>query len=181
MAGAEVVSSLADELDVARARFPNGTQLSARVSPVPKPGAIGVFLVADEPPEGFVDVLHLPSDPDSWPKVGDVSDFEVLQHRPGQMRLWPLDPTWRGEDRLLPWDEQWATVTRMVKPGDRVQETVAAVFTANRECSVEVAGVIATCEWSAPRPEVGQSGEFEVVRVLESTRRLLVARVDSSR
>jgi hypothetical protein len=106
-----------DTLDRARARFPVGTHVRARVVVVPKPGVIGVFLRAGEPPTGFVDVLWLPRDPSAWPQMGDESEFEVLQHRVDQMRLWPLDPLWRAP--FQPTDDQtWRAVAEVLRVGD---------------------------------------------------------------
>ncbi len=76
-----------DDLDLARALFPEGSRTQGRVSLIPQPGVIGLFVELDHGRQGFVDVLNLPFDPQAWPPVGTNSDFEVLQHTIGQVRL----------------------------------------------------------------------------------------------
>jgi hypothetical protein len=61
------------------------------------PGRAGILVDLGQPPEGWVDVLHLPDDPALWPAVGKSGLFEVLQHRPGQVQLFPLDAGMRGQ------------------------------------------------------------------------------------
>src|SRR6478735_8326193 len=65
------------------------------------------------PPDGFVDILILPEDPNQWPPVGHEGFFEILQHRPGQVRLFPTDPSMRSKGyRVSNWSrEEWAAVT----------------------------------------------------------------------
>ena len=87
-----------DELDLQRGRYPLGAHITGRVSHIPRPGAIGLFVDLGEPPGGFVDVLNLPYAADEWPTVGTEATFEVVQHRVGQVRLWPLDPELRTTD-----------------------------------------------------------------------------------
>jgi hypothetical protein len=88
----------ADELSRARCRFPRGDRVRGHVSAVPwGPGRTGIFVDLDDELEGFVDVLLLPEDPDRWPLVGREGFFQVLQHRPGQVRLFPLDAGMRSK------------------------------------------------------------------------------------
>ncbi|MEV6902612.1 hypothetical protein [Amycolatopsis sp. NPDC051372] len=79
------------QFDADRRTYPPGDHVTGVVTLIPRPGAIGLVVDLGGPPQGFVDVLHLPRDPAAWPPVGTVTDFEVLWHRPGQVRLWPLN------------------------------------------------------------------------------------------
>jgi ribosomal protein S1 len=58
-----------DALDAAWRRYPVGDQVDARVTYVPEPGVIGLFIELDDGHQGFVDVVHLPYEPESWPQV----------------------------------------------------------------------------------------------------------------
>jgi predicted RNA-binding protein (virulence factor B family) len=82
--------------------------VTGRVARTPKPGALGLFVDLGREPEGFVDVLHLPREPDEWPRAGTDTTFEVLQHGPGQVRLFLLDDQSWSPDRLpgVPTQEQ---------------------------------------------------------------------------
>ncbi|MEU4645650.1 hypothetical protein, partial [Micromonospora sp. NPDC023814] len=83
-----------DELFAARLAFPVGDRVRGTVSTVPMgAGRAGVLVDLDQPPQGWVDALHLPDD---WPAAGKAGLFEVLQHRPGQVRLFPLGARMRG-------------------------------------------------------------------------------------
>lgn len=163
-----------DDLDLARARFPVGSRLHARVSLVPAPGRIGIFLRADAAPEGFVDVLHLPRDVGAWPHVGQESEFEVLQHGRGQMRLWPLDPDWREPKQWVS-DADWDAVTAALHVGDQLTGTITSVFTINRECAVDLGVATAVAEWSGTTPTVGEQRYFRITALLATTRRVLIA------
>lgn len=134
---------------------------------------IGIFLDAGEPPTGFVDVTALPHDPARWPRVGDESEFEVLQHREGQMRLWPTDPAWRGGAHWVD-DQEWTVITSAMHVGDVVPGRVTQVYTANRECSVDLGVATAIAEWSGEAPAVGQERQVVVKAVLDTTRRVLI-------
>lgn len=70
-------------------------------------------------------------------RVGDESEFEVLQHREEQMRLWPIDPAWRGHTHWLD-DREWSVITDALQVGDVLPGRVTKVFTANRECFVDL-------------------------------------------
>lgn len=77
-----------DDLTIARRRFPVGSRVRARIEAVPwGPGRTGVVVDLGGPGHGFVDILHLPDNPEDWPPAGRVGFFEVLQHRPGEVRL----------------------------------------------------------------------------------------------
>lgn len=168
-----------DDLDRAREAFPRGSRIVARVTRVPQAGVIGIFLDAGSPPEGFVDVLNLPIDSTKWPRVGQQSRFEVLQHRFGQMRLWPLDPRWRGGlGRFSVDDQHWAEITSAFTVGSRMPAQVTEVFTANRECCVDLGLTSAVAEWSAHRPSEGAIEQVEVTGLSASLRQVWVALVD---
>jgi hypothetical protein len=162
-----------DSLDRARAQYPVGSTFTARVTHVPQPGVIGVFLDAGAPPQGFLDVIWLPRDPSTWPQVGDESEFEVLQHREDQMRLWPVDPAWRGHEHWLD-DLDWSAARSRLHVGDSVSGRVTEVFTANRECRIDLDVVTVVAEWSGEAPTPGEQQRVVVKAVLNSTRRVLV-------
>jgi hypothetical protein len=102
-------------------------------------GRAGVVVDLSQPPQGWVDVLHLPEDPTHWPAVGVTGLFEVLQHRPGQVRLFPLDAGMRGRrTRFSRWSgEEWAEITRRYPEGSVVVGAVTQVFPSNRAFTVE--------------------------------------------
>ncbi|MGW4121259.1 hypothetical protein [Nocardia sp. NPDC004711] len=81
-------------LEIARNLFPVGGRVTGRVTQVPRPGTIGLFVDLGQPPTGFVDVLNLPDSVDEWPVVGTVTEFEVVHHthQGHQVRLRPLNP-----------------------------------------------------------------------------------------
>src|SRR5437667_12714862 len=115
----------------ARLAFPVGDRVPGAVSAVPMgAGRAGVLVDLGQPPDGWIDVLHLPEDPTRWPAVGLAGYFEVLQHRPGQVRLFPLDARMRGRRmRLSRWSgEEWAAITRRYPEGSGVAGTVTHVF-----------------------------------------------------
>jgi hypothetical protein len=76
--------------DPSRQRFPIGARVVGTVADVPRPGGIGVFVKLEGRTQGFVDVLHLPLETHEWPSVGSVATFEILRHRRGQVRLFPV-------------------------------------------------------------------------------------------
>ena len=160
-----------DDLDRARARYPVGARVAARVVQLQ---VFGIFLEADDPPTGFVDVTCLPRDPAKWPAVGDVAEFEVLQHRNEQMRLWPIDPAWRGHTYRLENDDEWSAIRHRLHVDDLVSGQVTHVFTANRECVLNLGFTTAVAEWTGDAPTVGQERHVLVKAVLDTTRRVLV-------
>jgi len=66
---------------------------------------VGILLDLDGL-EGFIDVTALPADPGAWPPVGTVLDVEILQHRPSQVRVWPLQQRFQ-RDRPM-WEQRRA-------------------------------------------------------------------------
>lgn len=166
-----------DALDEARRRFPVGSQVEATVSHIPNPGVIGVFLDFDEDLRGFIDVLHLPAEKESWPVVGTALTVEVLQHRPGQVRLWPVDSRWRGHHE--PWLGQatWDLIKSNCAVGDRVTAMVTHVYKSNREYVVQFDDATAVVEWYDAEPTVGDVAQFEIHRLLDTTRRILLQRL----
>jgi hypothetical protein len=104
-----------DDLGAARLAFPVRDRVRGTVSAIPMGlGRTGILVDLGQPPQGWVDVVHLPEDPTHWPAVGVTGLFEVLQHRPGQVRLFPLDAGMRGrQTRFSRWaGEEWAEITR---------------------------------------------------------------------
>jgi len=63
--------------------LPEGTRVTGRVSVLPwGPGRTGLFVDMDAiPVPAFVDMVHLPRDPDGWPPVGTEGAFEVTTIR----------------------------------------------------------------------------------------------------
>lgn len=171
-----------DELDVARTRLPVGEHVTGRVFRIPKPGAIGLFVDLGQEPGGFVDVSWLPYEPGEWPPVGTVTTFEVLQHTPRQVRLFPLDDRFRRPARL-PAErtrEQWQLVKDRFPVGSVVIATVTDVFQYNRECIVRFEDCWSVLEWTGDAPRVGTAGGYTVTRHLDHTRRILLTPMDSA-
>ncbi|MFG3422548.1 hypothetical protein ACIBTZ_32710 [Micromonospora sp. NPDC049460] len=140
------------------------------------PGRVGVLVDLGQPPQGWVDVLHLPDDPPDWPAVGKTGLFEVLQHRPGQVRLFPLDARMRGRrTRFSRWSgEEWAAITRRFPEGTLVVGTVTNVFPGNREYTATFDDCWSAVEYDDTAPSVGWTGPFQVTRLLEWTHRILL-------
>jgi hypothetical protein len=61
-----------------------------------------------------------------------TTEFEVLQHRRRQVRLWPLDPRWRSS-----WArgsaQAWNEAKKRHPVGSVTSATVTGVFPANQE------------------------------------------------
>lgn len=174
----------ADDLDAARLRFPVGDVVTGRVVHVPQVGVIGLFVDLGGPPTGFVDVLHLPRRDEDWPEVGATATFEVLQHRPGQVRLWPLGgaipPPPRPRPRTT--DEEWATRKARRPVGSEVTATVTEVFSNGRQYVVQFGDDRGSVEWRADEqpPTVGDSRRYRLVRHLDTVQHFLLAPVDPS-
>ncbi|GAA4208547.1 hypothetical protein [Actinocatenispora rupis] len=164
-----------DELAAARLRFPTGERVRGRI--VAKPwgdGITGLFVDLGARPTGFVDVLNLPEEPRPWPEIGQEGLFEVLQHRPGQVRLYPLDASMRTRrnTRFRLSGPDWAAVSARYPVGSTVTATVTHVFPSNREYVVEFDSHHAVLEYEDPAPTVGTVGRYHVVRLLEWTQRI---------
>jgi hypothetical protein len=140
------------------------------------PGRAGVLVDLGQPPQGWVDVLHLPEFPADWPSVGVAGWFEVVQHRPGQVRLFPLDAGMRGRrTRWSRWSgEEWAAITGRYPEGTVVRATITDVFRGNRKYCVEFDGHRSVVEYDEVEPIVGDTGTFRVARLLEWTHRVLL-------
>ncbi|MFC4063443.1 hypothetical protein [Actinoplanes subglobosus] len=169
-----------DQLTAARRRFPVGDRVRGRVSALPfGAGRTGLFVDLGAEPGGFVDVIHLPDNPGAWPEVGREALFEVLIHRPGQVRLYPLDAGMRSRFyRLSPMSgEEWAALTRRHPPGSTAIGTVSDVTPGDRTYGVRFDDFHSFVEYDGPPPESGRTGTYTIVRQLEWTRRILVAPV----
>ncbi|MFF0659524.1 hypothetical protein [Micromonospora tulbaghiae] len=167
-----------NELFAARLAFPVGGRVRGTVSAIPMgAGRSGLLVDLGQLPQGWVDVLHLPDDPTVWPAVGKTGLFEVLQHRPGQVRLFPLDAGMRGRrTRVSRWSgEEWAAITRRYPEGTHVLGTVTNVFPGNREYTVTFDDCWSAVEYEDNAPSVGWAGSFRVTRLLEWTHRILLA------
>lgn len=148
-------------LYLARRTFPIGDRVRGTVSAIPMgPGRAGILVDLGQPPEGWVDVLHLPHDPARWPVVGRTGLFDVLHHRPGQVRLFPLDAGMRGtRARYSRWSgEEWAAITRRYPQGSIVVGTVTDLFPGNRECTVVFDDCWSVVEYDDNEPVVGWTG-----------------------
>ncbi|MFI7595435.1 hypothetical protein [Micromonospora sp. NPDC049359] len=169
-----------DELDVARRRLPVGEHITGQVVRVPRPGAIGLLVDLGQELEGFVDVLVLPHDPAEWPSVGAVMTFEVLQHRPGQVRLFPLDASFRSRTYLpaSTSNEEWLVLKMRFPIGSAVTATVTHVFTSNREYVVRFEDCSSALEWTGEAPMVGATGRYTITRHLDHTRRVVLTPAD---
>jgi hypothetical protein len=166
-----------DELVEARRRFPVGDRVRGRVSAVPwGPGRTGLFVDLGSGPGGFVDVLHLPEDSQGWPPVGYEGFFEVIQHRPGQVRLFPLDAGMRpkGDRPHLPTAREWETITDRYPLGLLVTGVVTDVFARDREYGVRFDDVWSVAEYDDIAPAVGTAGSYVVTRHMESIRHIRV-------
>jgi hypothetical protein len=167
----------ADDLRAARLAFPVGERVRGAISTVPLgAGRAGVLVDLGRPPDGWVDVLHLPEDPANWPAIGTTGRFEVLQHLPGQVRLFPLDAGMRGRrTRYSRWSgEEWAAITKRHPEGSMVDGTVADVFIFNREYTVRFGDCWSVVEYDDAEPVAGSTGAFGVTRLLQWTRRILL-------
>jgi hypothetical protein len=163
------------ELDAARRTYPVGDHVTGTVTLIPRPGAIGLFVDLGQSPAGFVDVLHLPRSADQWPGVGTVTDFEVLQHRHQQVRLWPLDDAFRSSTARFPMSgTEWQAMKNRHPIGSVVTAEITHVFPSNREYVVTVDGVWSALSWTGTPPVVGTNAGFVVDRHLDATRRVLL-------
>ncbi len=166
-----------DELVDVRRRFPVGGRVRGRVSSVPwSPGQTGLFVDLGSGSYGFVDVLHLPEDPQRWPSVGHEGCFEILPHRSGRIRLSPLDAEMRSKDyRLYSRSaEEWAAITHRYPIGSVVAGVVTDVVPRDLEYEVRIGDVWSTAEYSDMAPVVGTVGSYVVTRHLESIRQVRV-------
>ncbi len=120
-------------------------------------------------------MLDLPEDPAEWPVVGRAGLFEVLQHRLGQVRLFPLDAGMRGRrTRYFRWSgEEWAAITRRCPVGSIVVGTVTDIFRGNCECAVVFDDCRSVVEYD-DEPVLGWTGPFQVTRHLEWTHRIML-------
>jgi hypothetical protein len=149
---------------------------------IPQPGVIGLFVNLGQQPEGFVDALELPRELRQWPPVGTVTTFEVLQHRPGQLRLVPLDDRFRSPERLpgVPTPEQWLVIKDRFPVGAEVTATITGVYPANREYVVRFEDRCSTIEWTGDAPRVGTASQYTITRHLDQTRRIMITPVTAS-
>lgn len=92
------MSSDGGGLAAARRLLPEGSQIRGQIWRVPQPGVMGLFVALPYGLQGFVDVISLPREANAWPAERITAEFEVLQHRRGQVRLWPLDPRYHHDD-----------------------------------------------------------------------------------
>ncbi len=159
-------------MTTSRHRFPVGDRVRGRVSAVPwGPGRTGVIVDLDAPGCGFVDILDMPEEPERWPRVGKHGVFEVLQHRHGEVRLYPLDAGMRSR-----WHRRsgphWAALCKQYPVGTPVTGTVTDVFVSNREYVVSFDRHRSVLEYEDPPPVLGSVGEYTVFRLLEWTQRI---------
>jgi hypothetical protein len=168
-----------DELDTARLRFPVGSTVRGRFSAMLRPGAIGMFVDLGEPPQGFVDVLLLPASPADWPSIGTEASFEILRHRYGQVRLWPLDPVHRHvkEPRFAPAEPEWEILKARYPVAGVVTAQVTGVYPSERAYLVEFGDHYASLGWTGNPPTLGSTADYRVTKHLDTTRRMLLTPV----
>jgi len=161
---------LPDQLDEARLRYPLGAEVPGRflrwILP-DRPGTAGMVIDLGDGMQGYVDVLTLPAEPADWPSIDTQATFEVTQHRPGSLRLWPMDPAHRSPDRQPQSDRRERLARYPI--GTIVTGVVFAVYVSNRECTIRIgADEFAVAEWSGEPPVVGATAEYEVISHLKS-------------
>ena len=103
-----------------------------------------------------------------------MTSFEVLQHRPHQVRLFPLDDLFRDPDRL-PGDrtgEQWLLIKGRFPVGSAVTATVTDVYRSDRTYVMRFLDCWSVLEWTGMAPQVGATGSYAVTRHLDRTRRI---------
>ncbi|WP_280419498.1 hypothetical protein [Nocardia carnea] len=171
-------SQLEEELNAAHNLYPIGDHVTGVVTHIPRPGAIGLFVDLGRSPIGFVDVMNLPLSADQWPAVGTMTEFEVLQHRRGQVRLWPLDSALRSSRAGFPVmsESEWRVVKSRYPVGAGVAAEITDVFPVNREYFVTFDGLWSGLSWSGTPPVVGTTAQFAVDRHLDATRRIRLRR-----
>ncbi|RSD20375.1 hypothetical protein EIY87_17265 [Amycolatopsis eburnea] len=155
-------------------RFELGATVTGTVSLIPRPGAIGILVDVDGV-QGFVDVLSLPRQVESWPAVGTTTTFEVLTRRPGQIRLWPLDPAFRdGSFDNGVSAEEWLARKARYPVGTLLTAVVSDAYVSDGSYTVRYVGGWSRLEEDGELPEVGSTAGYEVVRHLDTTRRTLL-------
>jgi hypothetical protein len=170
-----------DDLSEARRLLPEGSQITGTVSIVPQPGVIGVFVDLPLGMSGFIDVLKLPMDAGEWPEPGQVLRFEVLQHTPGQVRLWPLDPRFHHDEATPESEAEWRQAKLRYPVGSTVSARVAGVAPSNREYWIRFTGDDsprwsgALLPWTGDQPVTGSVGQYRIAAHLDTTRRIMVA------
>lgn len=171
--------TVVDDLSEARRLLPEGSQVTGTISRVPKPGVIGIFVDLPDGMSGFVDLLTLPWDADDWPAIGQSLRFEVLQHRPGEVRLWPLDATFRHDDATPEAETEWRHAKLRYPVGSVVAARVEHVFPANNEYQIRFAGdddprfCYAHLSWAGQPPVAGTISHYRIVAHLDTTRRIM--------
>jgi hypothetical protein len=165
---------LEEELHIAHLRYPVGEHVTGVVTLVPRLGVVGLFVDLGHPPSGFVDILSLPFASDQWPTVGTVTEFEVLQHTRGQVRLWPLDPPFRSSRTSFPvmLESEWREAKYRHPVGSEVTAEITDVFSSSREYYVTFDGLWSCLSWSGTPPSVGTTAKFTVDRQLDATQRI---------
>jgi hypothetical protein len=169
------------DLAGARQLLPEGSQVTGTISVVPQPGVIGVFVSLPHGMSGFVDVLKLPRDASQWPQAGQALRFEVLQHTPGQVRLWPLDPRLHHDDSSPETEAEWCQAKLRYPIGSTVSAQVECVFPLNHEYWIRFTGDDsrhwsgALLPWTGELPVTGSTGQYRIVAHLDTTRRIMVA------
>ncbi|MFJ1766000.1 hypothetical protein ACIOD2_37120 [Amycolatopsis sp. NPDC088138] len=155
--------------------FEVGSAVTGTVSLIPRPGAIGIIVDLDGETEGFVDVLSLPRQVESWPAVGTRTTFEVLDRRPGQIRLWPLDARFRsGPLGNGVSEDDWRARKSRYPVGVTLTAEVSQAFVSDGSYFVRYEGGWSLLEGEGDLPAVGSRAEYEVVRHLDTTRRTLL-------
>ena len=172
-----------DGLAAARRLLPEGSQIRGQISRVPQPGVMGVFVALPYGLQGFVDVISLPRDTTAWPAEGITTEFEVLQHRRGQVRLWPLDPRYHHADPGL--EAAWQQAKARHRVGSIATGEVTDVFPANHEYVIRLRGdsdhsCSAVLTSPGRQPSVGSVARYRITAHLDTTRRIIAILHDTS-
>jgi hypothetical protein len=144
---------------------------------------MGVFVALPYGLQGFVDVISLPRDTNAWPAEGITTEFEVLQHRRGQVRLWPLDPRYHHDDPGP--GPAWQQAKARHPVGSIATGEVTDVFPANHEYVIRLRGegdqsCSAVLTWADRQPPIESAARYQITAHLDTTRRIMAILYDPS-
>ncbi len=77
-------------------------------------------------------MLRLPRDVAEWPEPGETLLFEVVDHTPGQVRLWPTYPKFRLDEASPEIEAEWHRTKLRYPVGATVSAQMVDVFPFNR-------------------------------------------------
>ena len=164
-----------EEFERNRVRFPIGSHVVGLVQLIPRPGAIGIVVrvLREGAPEGFVDRHRLPIGVEYWPRVGDEAEFEVTQHRLGQMRLRFVNLA-----NSPPSDGNignWERVLRRYEVGQLIEGKTVEVLPCSREQVVAFGDERTVFEYvGESAPLIDSIHTYRVTALLQSTQRVIL-------